>query len=155
VKHFRNVAFALLCAGLIAGCASAVPPLGADQTAVIPGSATADQNARDARRTVLIDAARITVDHGFQFFQIMPSQTAGLYSGPAYSTAIRPGADVTIKVYQQTDIPMGVQGLWDANKLLENGVPESTAAVAVGQPYPVRPAARGPGPRCTAYGCVW
>jgi hypothetical protein len=145
----------LLCAGLIAGCASAVPPLGADQTAVIPGSATADQNAQDARRTVLTDAARITVDHGFQFFQIMPSQAAGMYSVPSYSTAIRPGADVTIKVYQQSDIPMGVQGLWDANKLLENGIPEGTPVQAFAAPYPARSGARGPGPRCTAYGCVW
>ncbi|HKD22507.1 MAG TPA: hypothetical protein VKB71_10865 [Rhizomicrobium sp.] len=153
MKHLRNVAFALLCAGLLAGCASSVPPLGPDQTAVIPGSATADQNAQDARRTVLLEGARITVDHGFQFFQIMPSQGPGLYSVSSYGTAIRPGADVTIRVYQQSDIPMGVQGLWDANKLLENGVPEGAPAMAIGQP--ARPVARGPGPRCTAYGCVW
>lgn len=155
MKHLRNVAFAFLCAGLTTGCASAVPPLGPDQTAVIPGSATADQNAQDARRTVLIDGARITVDHGFQFFQVMPSQASGIYSVSSFSSEIRPGADVTIKVYQKSDIPMGVQGLWDANKLLENGVPEGRSAAAAAQPYPMRPAARGPGPRCTAYGCVW
>lgn len=157
MKRLRNAAFVFLCAGLIAGCASPVPPLGPDQTAVIPGSQTADQNADQATRTVLLDAARLTVDHGFQYFQIVRPQSAVLYGAPR-SSPIAPGVDVTIKVYQKEDVPFAAQGLWDANKLLEQGVPDNAIATAAPPPSPMPAragAARNPPPRCTAYGCVW
>jgi hypothetical protein len=153
VRLFRDAAFGILCAGLLAGCASPVPPLGPDQTAVIPGSATADQDPDGATRTVLLGAARLTVDHGFQYFQIVRPQSAVLYGGPGYGGPITPGADVTIKVYQKDAVPFAAQGLWDANKLLAEGVPDSALATATPSPAPAT-GVRNP-PHCTAYGCVW
>lgn len=63
----------------------------------------------DARETVLIEAASITVDHGYRFFKLM--------------TPVRPGADVTIRVYGQREIDPHVPGVYDANAIAAGQIP--------------------------------
>lgn len=132
-----------------------MPPLAADRTAVIPGRVTAGLTGPDATRTVLQDAARITVDHGAQFFRLVRTDARQAYDVPGYgyNIAIRPGAAVTIRVYQAGDVRADAPGVWDAEKILTSGVPDSALAAAT--VAPVHPGAQKSTPRCTAYGCVW
>jgi len=133
-RSFRRLT-AFLLAGALAACATPAPPLAADQTAVIRGRETAGLSQADASTAVLVEAARITVDHGFQYFRIVHGQ-AGM---------IRPGTDVTIQALRSDSVRPGMPGLWDAQMILIKGV----SAVAR---QPTSPPQK---PRCTAYGCAW
>jgi hypothetical protein len=128
---------------LLAGCETDVAPLSAQGTAVIPGSETVGQTPRAAMQTVLVEAAHITLNHGYQNFRVV----AGY--GGAY--AVTPGADVAIQVVNGDDARPGVAGVWDAEQIIDNGVPDSALA-ALSSPTPLT---SPPTQRCTAYGCVW
>lgn len=165
----------LVCFAFLGGCSifsPSEPPLADDNTAVIPGQDTSDQAPIDARRTVLTEAAQLTVDHGFQYFRIVPTSPDG---GPARTATIQPGVDTTIKVYSADDVKPGAPGVWDAQNIIDNGVPdvataqtgeESESAPTVSstpmEPAPMEPAPMQPAPtapasglHCTAYGCDW
>jgi len=131
----------VLCA--LAGCVAHETPLRSDQTATLSGRKTAGMSMADTTRTVLIDAARIAVDHGGRYFSI--STASGL----------RPGTDVIVKVYQAGEVkPDARRGLWDAEKILTQGVPV-TALNAPARPPAAALSSPQQTPRCTAYGCVW
>ena len=149
--HIRRQAFlVLIFAGLLAACASHMAPLRADQTVVIPGRRTAGLVEPDAARTMLLAAARITVDHGMAYFRIVsaPAAAPGYYS----SNTFRPGADVTIKLYEAGSVRHGTPGIWDAQKILTAGVSERAMADVLNAPPPGT-GAQQPRSRCTAYGC--
>jgi len=144
----------VLCIGLLGACASPAPALRDDGTATISGRDTAGLAAPDAERQVLLEAASITVDHGYQYFRILDSQGYGALS------RIRPGADVNIKVV--ADGFAGGSAIWDARKILTEGpavASTGSAAPAGATPSPYqgqRPAQGQLGrPHCTAYGCEW
>ena len=108
--------------GALSACASHAPPLAADQTLVVRGRLTAGLAPTDATRTVLVDAARLTVDHGYQYFRIVRA---------SYGGAIRPGEDVTVRVFLKDGVRAGTPGLWDAQAILLNGVtPRMLASAA-------------------------
>ena len=102
-------ALVALCVFALAGCAHRAPATIHDQTAVISGHNTVHASMADARETVLIEAASITVDHGYRFFKLL--------------TPVRPGADVTIRVYGQREIDPHVPGVYDADAIAAGQIP--------------------------------
>lgn len=118
---FRKALGIVLFAAAVAACASHAPPLAADHTVVVRGRLTAGLSPTDATKTVLVDAARLTVDHGFQYFRIVRA---------SYGGAIRPGEDVTVKIFLKDDVRAGAPGLWDAQAILLKGVSPNMLAAA-------------------------
>lgn len=94
---------ALLLTFVLAGCVHRAPISIHDGIALISGHNTVHASASDARETVLIEAASITLDHGYRYFQLM--------------TQIRPGADVTIRVYGKGEINPRAPNVYDANDI--------------------------------------
>lgn len=158
---------------ILAGCADPEPSMLDDQTAVISGSLTEGQSQPEAAKTVVTQAAIVTVDHGFQYFRIVrdPSLPDDSTS-PRSTSAIQPGQDVTVKVFHAGDVAATDPGIWDAEKILAVG--RATNAGTMGStmsgaaPDYAAPSAAPPGsysppdgiampppPRCTAYGCDW
>src|SRR5579871_571927 len=94
VRRLRITAFAwasmAFCSFALSGCIHRAPVSIHDDTALISGHNTVHASASEARQTVLVEAAAIALDHGYRYFQVM--------------TQIRPGADVTIRVYGKGDI---------------------------------------------------
>jgi hypothetical protein len=147
----------VLGSAILSGCMSAAPPMLNERTAVISARGTTGENARDAARTMLVKAAAMTVDHGFRYFRIVDSQSAGSSGG----ASIRPGADITIKVYREGEIDPRRPGVWDAENIAED---EASNVVSVSTPNasrrPVSPSTTAsssnpPRAHCTVYGCTW
>lgn len=156
-----SLIWTLFCAGFLAGCAAHLAPLSADGTAVISGRQTENLSAAEAQRTVLIDAARITVDHGMQYFRVVDISAPSAYgSSSQRGSGMRPGADVTIRVYPAGAVSPNAADVWDAQKILTLGVPGEANAgtgivpASVPELVPSQNAPRS-APRCTAYGCDW
>jgi len=85
------------------GCAHRASATIRDDTATISGHNTGHMTPSDARRVVLIEAAAITVDHGYRLFQVtMP---------------IRPGVPVTVHLYGKGEIDQNASGVYDANAI--------------------------------------
>jgi hypothetical protein len=155
-----GVLFAIACVCFVAGCASSEPDLRDDRTAVVPGRETSDLNQAEARHAVLLEAAHVTIDNGYQYFIVLRrdvwtpsgSQRAGTDS------AIRPGDDVTFKVFHAGELSPGTRDVFDAQRLLSAGASQANAPVYI--PRSANPSAREPGApastaHCTAYGCTW
>ncbi|MGB8365099.1 MAG: hypothetical protein ACLQUZ_09925 [Rhizomicrobium sp.] len=142
----------------LAACASPAPAMRDERTAVISGRETVGDAPADAVQKALVLAAQITVDHGFRYFRIVGSAD----QSPT-DRAIRPGADVTIKVFHDGETSTRVAGIWDAEALLTTGPQSLTGLANAATPMqsspPPTPNARAqpapPVPRCTAYGCDW
>jgi hypothetical protein len=163
MRNRGKILYAMLSLCFVAACASTAPPLRDDRTAVVPGRETADLKPDEARRAVLLEAARVTVDHGYQYFSVLrrdvwtPSGT--VHAGT--DSAIRPGDDVTIKVFHDGEISPGARDVFDAQRLLTGGAAQAQANAPVYvlppsySPSSQQPGAPRPTPRCTAYGCTW
>ncbi len=156
-RKFLGVLAVLGLAGLV-GCASPAPAMRDERTAVISGRETEGAAPADAVQKALLLAAKMTVDHGFRYFRIVGSASPFSTGG---DTSIRPGADVTIKVFHDGETSTRIAGIWDAQQILTTGVPNRAALsnAAAPAPSPSGSAARmhtqAPPPRCTAYGCDW
>lgn len=83
------------------GCVHRAPASIRNDTTTISGHGTAQVSPSEARRIVLIEAAAIAVDHGYRFFEI--------------TTPIRPGANVTIRLYGQGEADTHAPGVYDAD----------------------------------------
>ncbi len=119
-------ACALLSFALLAGCIGHMPPLRAGQVGTISGRETAGLVPDAARKKVLAEAARLTVDHGYRYFVILPgppqrNAAPGTVArpGPA-DTTIRPGMDVSFRALRKDQIGRGTAGVFDAYRLLES-----------------------------------
>jgi hypothetical protein len=160
-----SLLLAIACFAVTSGCSllfSGEPDLRDDRTAIVPGRETTDLNPAEARRAALIEAARITVDHGYQYFVVL-RRAVWTPSGSVRAgndSAIRPGDDVTIKVFHNGEISPGTRDVFDAQRLLTNGVSQAQGAAPVYFPQPATSPApqqgtSRPPPHCTAYGCSW
>jgi hypothetical protein len=152
----------VLCGLLLTGCLHAAPPMLDAHTAEISGNATRGRNPNDATEIVLFKAAAMTLDHGFRYFRI-----TGADSTVAGDNAlIRPGANVTIRVYREGEINPRSTGIVDAEEIAQNdrrelsrvqaqspssAPPRSSANAAA--PAPMKSGM--PAPHCTVYGCTW
>src|SRR5690242_3491383 len=94
---------AITSAFAVSGCAHRAPALIRDGMTVISGYNTARANASEATQTVLVEAAAITIDHGYRYFQVL--------------TRIRPGVDVTVHLYGKGEIDPHAPGVYDANDI--------------------------------------
>ncbi len=151
------LAFAIACSSIAAACISRAPPMLDARTAVIPGRATAGYDSHAALDAVLVQAAKMTVDHGFRYFRIADSEGGN-------APSVRPGADVAIKVFRVGEVGPASPGIWDAQQILTEGVPRSAvlphsdrAPLEAPSQAPAQApsSSRSKSPRCTAYGCDW
>lgn len=105
--HLRPAAafFALAIGGSIAasGCAHRASATIRDDTTTISGHSTAERSPAEARSIVLVEAASITLDHGYRLFRI--------------ETPIRPGAPVTIRLYREGEAGAGAPDVYDADAI--------------------------------------
>ena len=60
-------------------------------------------------RTVLVEAAAITVDHGYRYFRFM--------------TPVRPGADVTVRLYGKGEVDPEMTNVYDADAIAAGQIP--------------------------------
>lgn len=119
----RNFSLASLLAPiLVAGCVSHLPPLRMGQVGVIPGRETAGLANDAAQSKVLAEAARLTVDHGFRYFVILPVAARSTAASAAVARPtpgalpIRPGLDVSFRPLGNDQA--GRPGVFDAYRLL-------------------------------------
>jgi hypothetical protein len=110
----RVLAVALFSAMLL-GCAHHAPATLHQRLTVISGKGTAQDNARDAARKVLIEAAAITLDHGYRYFELVGAPA--MSSNSSALPTIRPGADVTIKVFGAGEVDPRPPVVWDAQAI--------------------------------------
>jgi hypothetical protein len=156
-RHGRKILLGTLCSLALSACAHPVAPMQRDHTIAISGRDTAGYNTSDATQKTLNEAARLTLDHGFRYFQIVGS--SNVYSGGPPS--IRPGADMTIKVYATGEINPHSPGVWDAENIgagsRSDDTSSSTQSAAVPSPSAAQPQTekRNLNPHCTVYGCTW
>ena len=120
----RFPAIAILAAGLLSGCASHSPVWEGDRTALLSGKETAGMSQQNAVQLLLGKAARLTVDHGFRYFVV--TATPSPEKQVSGDTGIRPGADITIRVFRDGEIKYPAPRVWDAFLVLEQNKPGST-----------------------------
>jgi len=107
---------AALCAALLSSCAHPAPVMLNGRTAVISGRQTIDDSMNDASRKVMIEAAAITLDHGYRYFEL--------------ADPVRPGADVTIRVLGTGEVGAHTAGVWDADAIAAGELPPNAASAA-------------------------
>jgi len=112
----RPILLIALCGLVLCACAHPIPPMRNDRTIVISGKRTAGNSDRDVTQKILILAARLTLDHGFRYFEF-----AGVPNANG-TPIIRPGSDVTIRVYRAGEIDPHRPGMRDAESVAA-GVP--------------------------------
>jgi len=103
-RTFQLWAAALAIAAL-AGCAHPVPAL-RGRDVMISGRNTAQDTVAAATRKVLSEAAAITLDHGYRYFEIL---------GP-----IRPGAKVPVRLYLAGETAAAPPHIYDAMLIMLN-----------------------------------
>ncbi|HEV7924381.1 MAG TPA: hypothetical protein VGR14_03440 [Verrucomicrobiae bacterium] len=138
---------------------STAPKMLDDRLAVISGRDTVGDNISNATRKTLVKAAAMTLDHGFRYFQIVGA-TESVRGDVSF---VRPGVDVTIKLYRQSEINPQRPGVWDAENIaagkLRNytAMPVEAVAIPHGPPsaIPASTKSNALTPKCTVYGCVW
>ena len=112
--HLRGAGRRVLAVGvfgvMLLGCAHHAPATLHQRMTVISGKGTSQDNPKDAARKVLIEAAAITLDHGYRYFEIVGAPSMSLDSSAL--PTIRPGADVTIKVFGAPASRVGRTGDW-------------------------------------------
>jgi hypothetical protein len=106
---------------MLLGCAHHAPAVLHQRMTVISGKGTAQDNPKEAARKVLIEAAAITLDHGYRYFEIVGAQ--GMSPNSSTAPSIRPGADVTIKVFGAGEADPRMPGIWDAQAVGAGQIP--------------------------------
>ena len=69
----------------------------------------------------MIDAAAITLDHGYRYFEIVGAE--GMSANLSALPTIRPGTDVTIKVFEAGEVDPRPPLAWDAQAIAAEEVP--------------------------------
>lgn len=112
LHHDRSVFLlvAAICASFaLSGCVHRAAATIRNDGTMISGHNTAHMSLSDARKTVLTEAAAITVDHGYRLFEI--------------KTPIRPGANVVVRLYGAGDIDPHAAGVYDADAIAAGKLP--------------------------------
>jgi len=111
----------ILAAVVLSGCTTHQPVWQDRQRVIIvSGKDMAGASQDAAVQRMLARSARVTVDHGFRYFTIVRPVPA-----PGGPLALRPGADVTIRLFRQGETEYPAPGVWDAYGLLNNRRAES------------------------------
>ncbi len=157
-ERFRLGLFvAPFCSLVLTACMHDAPPMLTERTAMVSGRATAGLPASEATQIVLFKAAEMTIDHGFRYFQIIGADS--VVSDRRGAELIRPGANVTIKVYRTGEINPRATGIVDAQDIavhMQTRVASLPSPAANRAPATQQPTKSGaPAPHCTVYGCTW
>jgi len=118
-KHGRKILLGAFCGMALLSCMSQAPAMLNDRKAAISGRGTVGMSSSDATRIMLTRAARMTLDHGFRYFQIAGSRTAASIRDGMFS--IQPGANIMINVYREGEINQRGQAVWDAENIAAGG----------------------------------
>jgi hypothetical protein len=129
MRGWRSTLVLGMGAGLLAGCAHHMPGLSANHMLMVSGRETQSMDAPGTRRFLLARAARLTVDHGYRYFAIVNPAIA---SGTPDPVSLKPGGNLTIRLYRPGEARMPGYRVWDAYALLSPG-----------RPAPAREPARG------------
>ena len=105
----------LLLLPALAACVSHAPRLQNGNFGVVAGKETAGLDDKAATDKVLVEAARLTVDHGYRYFTLVPG---GKASGTAPRDLIHAGQNVQFQILRRARPGRGV---WDAYRLLTRG----------------------------------
>ena len=97
---------------MLAACVSHAPPLQNGNIGVVAGKETAGLDDKAATQKVLAEAARLTVDHGYRYFTLLPGAKT---SGAAPRDVIHAGQTVQFQILRRARPGRGV---WDAYRLL-------------------------------------
>lgn len=122
---FRGSSLALLLVLELAACASPAPRLQAGEIGVIAGQQTTGLSDEAARRKVLSIAARLTVDHGYRYFVILPAAIPpGAKAAKVDSTtAIHAGQAQHFQIVRRATASRASAPVWDAYGLLTRRSP--------------------------------
>ncbi|MGA7710800.1 MAG: hypothetical protein WCA81_02785 [Rhizomicrobium sp.] len=91
-----------------------------DHTVVISGHKIVGSNADAVSTNALVAAARLTLDHGCRYFKILgPNNTYLRRNAPL---SLRPGADVTLAIYRESEINPQSPDVWDAQSIAAGGL---------------------------------
>ncbi len=106
----------LLLLGL-AACVSPAPRLQPGGIGIIPSKDTAGLNDEMARSKALKEAARLTVDHGYRYFVLLPAANLPTARAGAAAGAVGAGQPVRFQILHRSPSPRAA-GVWDAYRLL-------------------------------------
>lgn len=101
----------------LCGCVSPAPRLQPGNIGIIAGKDTDGLNDEMARGKVLSEAARLTVDHGYRYFLILPAADLPAARTNMAAVPIRAGRSVRFQILHRTP-PLRTPGVWDAYRLL-------------------------------------
>lgn len=101
--------------GLLGGCVAHAPALLRGTQAVIPSKETAGLNPGQAADLVLKEAARITLDHGYRYFAILP---VGGVAQQAPAFTVTPGTPVRVQLLKTNRSRAG--HVWEAYSILRD-----------------------------------
>lgn len=121
---------------MLAGCTHASTAMLDGRTAVISASGGAGKSMADVQQRAFLEAAKLTQAHGFRYFVVLGAENAsqtgaivghgatfsdgngGTFQGPSTVVPfVRPGTDVTIRMYGEADRPAG-DAVWDSAAIL-------------------------------------
>ena len=103
----------ILLIGWLAGCVAHTPLLHGTQL-IVPAKVTTGLNSDDATHVALTEAARITVDHGYRYFALLP--LGGVEQHRPF--AMTPGTPVRVQLLQTKH--SGDGRVWDAYAILQS-----------------------------------
>ena len=112
MKPNPRPAMILLSAFLLFGCVSHAPIWENPRGVVVSGKDMAGLTPAAAYQAMLARAARLTVDHGYRYFTVTDP------SLPAKDGTLKPGANITIRVFHEGGTRYPAPGVWDAFMLL-------------------------------------
>jgi hypothetical protein len=125
LTHTRHEAWRVMIiamfGAMLLGCAHHAPAVLHQRMVVISGKGTAQDNPRGAARKVLIEAAAITLDHGYRYFEIVGAE--GMSTNSSALPTIRPSADVTIKLFGAGEVNPRPPLVWDAQAIGAGEIP--------------------------------
>ena len=112
VRPLRRGGLLLLLPLMLAACISHAPPLQNGNIGVVAGKETAGLDDKAAAQKVLVEAARLTIDHGYRYFTLLPGAKT---SATASRDVIHAGQTVQFQILRRARPGRGV---WDAYQLL-------------------------------------
>ena len=99
------------------GCVSPVPRLQSGDIGIIAGKDTVGLNDETARGKALSEAARLTIDHGYRYFVVLPATNIPAARTNTATAIVRAGQPMRFQIMHRNPSPRA-PGIWDAYRLL-------------------------------------
>ncbi|WP_298800035.1 hypothetical protein [uncultured Devosia sp.] len=145
---------ALVSVALLAGCVRTETSQIDARTAIISARGTAFDTPAKVQLSVMVEAAKMTQAHGFKYFALLSAQDATThgavyipgqttsnttvtgFGNSAYATTttytspgsvvgiVKPGEDITIRMFKEGEVPANAPGVWEAASILAQNPPK-------------------------------